>query len=339
MSRLQPQDSLRFAVVVVLSLGCAKASSVGIEPPSSVLSVATDQPQNSCSAYPVGLASWRIPGALRRSPVSSSSSPTAIVLIHGFQLEIGNCNDFARKAESGEVYFKSLLPIVERNFGLANRILVFTYPTFNSFDSAGARLADILNDSATNGGVTKVILLGHSMGGLVARSATFRLRETYRRPSLVSAIVTLGTPHDGIAKVNANFYKVFGHNEGVNSLVNGLRHRHEEEAPIFAFAGELAFPVLNRRICTDVGTTGVLGGFYSGNCVAIGTPNDGLIEVVSALPSFISAGTAHLPTFVNYDHSEMKTGNNGTGNPDDGLLKAVVADIQRFASVLSPSVR
>lgn len=59
----------------------------------------------------------------------------------------------------------------------------------------GASLARILEDDAASG---PLWLVGHSMGGLVARSALHQARESgLRWPSRVQALVTLGAPHDG----------------------------------------------------------------------------------------------------------------------------------------------
>ena len=61
----------------------------------------------------------------------------------------------------------------------------------------GAALASLLEADAAKG---PLWMVGHSMGGLIARSALHQAREAgLRWPSRVRALVTLGAPHDGAA--------------------------------------------------------------------------------------------------------------------------------------------
>jgi pimeloyl-ACP methyl ester carboxylesterase len=64
----------------------------------------------------------------------------------------------------------------------------------------GAALARLLESLTENWAITieQLALLGHSMGGLVARSACHAARRSgYRWPDRVRHLVTLGTPHTG----------------------------------------------------------------------------------------------------------------------------------------------
>lgn len=73
--------------------------------------------------------------------------------------------------------------------------LVFTpaVDPFNSSDHRAAQLIDIVEDIVEETGHEKVILIGHSQGGLDARAVASL------RPDLVAAVVTVATPHLGSA--------------------------------------------------------------------------------------------------------------------------------------------
>lgn len=74
------------------------------------------------------------------------------------------------------------------------------YASGRHIHANGGDLADLLEDLIDRWPrpLRRIVLVGHSMGGLVARSA-FRQGETagHRWPALVSDLVFLGTPHHG----------------------------------------------------------------------------------------------------------------------------------------------
>lgn len=75
--------------------------------------------------------------------------------------------------------------------------LAFNYPSYDGIDSAAAELADALKalDNLAGGSISaarKIVLVCHSMGGLVGRAfISFNEGNRY-----VKKVVTLGTPHD-----------------------------------------------------------------------------------------------------------------------------------------------
>ncbi|MDX1670395.1 MAG: alpha/beta hydrolase, partial [Limnobacter sp.] len=74
------------------------------------------------------------------------------------------------------------------------------YNTGLSVQSNGRRLARLLNKVAEHWPVpvARILLVGHSMGGLVSRIAVESLGETQQLASpLVKEVVCLGTPHTG----------------------------------------------------------------------------------------------------------------------------------------------
>jgi triacylglycerol lipase len=71
-----------------------------------------------------------------------------------------------------------------------------TINAVGSIDDAGERLHAFLRHLAEEYGVTDAVLVGHSMGGLFARAAIRRVRET-GGPIGVRGLVTIGTPWTG----------------------------------------------------------------------------------------------------------------------------------------------
>jgi pimeloyl-ACP methyl ester carboxylesterase len=75
----------------------------------------------------------------------------------------------------------------------------FTYPTFRPIAEAAALLADEIRSFPPD---ARIILVGHSMGGLVARGATHEAGVADR----VIGAITLGTPHEGAAAALPSFW-------------------------------------------------------------------------------------------------------------------------------------
>jgi pimeloyl-ACP methyl ester carboxylesterase len=78
--------------------------------------------------------------------------------------------------------------------------LYLRYNSGRHVSTSGRDLADRLEalTRAWPGPLDEIILLGHSMGGLVARSAVHHAREAgHRWPERLSSLVCLGTPHHG----------------------------------------------------------------------------------------------------------------------------------------------
>ncbi len=119
------------------------------------------------------------------APTLKASVPTnktIVLLVHGLISNSGIWWLFARRlAKSGIVFVHSI------DLG----------PPFQSIDSAALVLNKTLNQLEALK-PTKIVIVGHSMGGLVARSCLL----AKGRP-LVSEIITIGTPHQGSLTANA----------------------------------------------------------------------------------------------------------------------------------------
>lgn len=68
-------------------------------------------------------------------------------------------------------------------------------PVYNDIDAFGRQLAERIEQVLSETGADQVLLIGHSMGGLVSRAAALR----HGQAAHVAGIITLGTPHFGTA--------------------------------------------------------------------------------------------------------------------------------------------
>lgn len=110
--------------------------------------------------------------------------PYPVVLCHGFF----GFDDFA--GVDGLAYFFN----VPERLAEDGEMLVFTpaVDPFNSSDFRSDQLIDYIeNEVLAVTGHEKVILIGHSQGGLDARAVASK------RPDLVASVVTVATPHQG----------------------------------------------------------------------------------------------------------------------------------------------
>jgi triacylglycerol lipase len=80
-----------------------------------------------------------------------------------------------------------------RGRGIGNIFLVNLEPVFGSIDHYAEQLADSIERICKLSGASQTILVGHSMGGLVARAYL----HWYGGRRRVAKIITLGSPHNG----------------------------------------------------------------------------------------------------------------------------------------------
>ena len=114
--------------------------------------------------------------ALRREPESPARGCTVVILVHGYACNAAVFAWLARR-------------LAVRGYAVYT---VTLEPVFARIDDYVAPLARKVNEVAGAGG--RVVLVGHSMGGLVCRAYTRRSGG-----ARVARIVTLGTPHHGSA--------------------------------------------------------------------------------------------------------------------------------------------
>jgi alpha-tubulin suppressor-like RCC1 family protein/pimeloyl-ACP methyl ester carboxylesterase len=205
-----------------------------------------------------------------------------VILIHGWQSDRGSCPMWQSfQADSfGVPVFEALTAA-----GLRGRVNYwrYTYPTFNSIDAAARDLAAELETRFPRR--TDVVIVAHSMGGLVARAAV----ELHGAGDRVHRVITLGTPHRGTplavagAWVNLTPFLSFG-SQGVKDLqpesVNGfLAHLN---ASSLAARRSVYHTIAGDReggACTSKCGLYEAGGRLLG---MMGLPNDGIVPVASA---------------------------------------------------------
>ncbi|RYE94905.1 MAG: alpha/beta fold hydrolase, partial [Oxalobacteraceae bacterium] len=122
--------------------------------------------------------SWRMPRAVAGMRIHPGSAKVPVLLVHGY-----GCN-------SG--YWARLLPLLD-----AERISHATVdlePIGGDIDAYADQVQRAVEQLCAASGQRRVAIVGHSMGGLVAR-AWMRGCGTAR----VARIITLGTPHHGTA--------------------------------------------------------------------------------------------------------------------------------------------
>jgi triacylglycerol lipase len=141
--------------------------------------------------YPLGLVAGRrgtpeqgyavgdLPPARRGLVVGDvEAAGTPILLLHGM-------------VDNGSIFTVLRRSLVRRGFG---HVVAVNYsPLTMDVRVAARRLAETVEDLVASTGYRRVHVIGHSMGGLVARYYVQRLGGDAR----VHTLVTLGTPHSG----------------------------------------------------------------------------------------------------------------------------------------------
>lgn len=115
-----------------------------------------------------------------REPASMITGQRPILFIHGYVCNGG--------------YFTPLLRALSRR-GIGNLHTLNCTPPFGSIDRFAEQVAHRVDAILARSGADQIILVGHSMGGLIARAYVQNLGGA----SKVAKIITLGTPHHGTA--------------------------------------------------------------------------------------------------------------------------------------------
>jgi subtilase family serine protease/pimeloyl-ACP methyl ester carboxylesterase len=264
-------------------------------------------------------------GAYRLEMVSAPGAVASplrdLILVHGYNgvndggpLKCGSAssddvaNEYwgARAGAASLTDWNAFRTLLEQN---GTRVWTYRWPSHESIEAAGNNLREKLL-SATSGVGQNVVLVGHSMGGLVSLQSLVSgsgLRSRVRR------LVTLGTPHDGLLYLAplATCQLIDVSCQEIDATGSGA-------IPPYIAA-------LNaKKRASDDAMTFLLGGYskdtrYAGFCLGVnlGILNDCVVDLASAL------GTATFPRsqvvvptggarqsdpygFADYDHGDIK---------------------------------
>jgi len=289
----------------------------------------------TCSPHEYPRSSWVGGPPLGRDPNSKSPVPgdVGIVLVHGWDRELADCTYFATRSLPGEVYFEELVGGLRSEFSSAHPLWAFTYPSFYPIARSGAELRREIERLITNQQLSGVIIVAHSMGGLVSRLAAQELQKTATTKDRLLGIVTLGTMHLGVPWadpmnpafkiVNSFPYKFFVDSPGLRDLGLGLQSNLIEEVPLLASSGDIRGA-----------NFGMVDNFLKlldeEIYLTIDLRSDGIVPTYSASPTFITRGKAYPP--LQYDHYELHKGDDEAGLFTDPLYQRMFADIRRLAS-------
>ncbi len=185
-----------------------------------------------------------------------------------------------------------------------------TVDTSGSIDLAGEHLARFLTYLHTDKGVNEVDLVGHSMGGLYARSA-IRALATTDSPVKVRSLVTVGTPWQGSYLADfANGTVPLADCAGDQFCENQMRGYVKDVAQVYpsGSAHELGANFLTGPKGWNQFQAGVLDGipvtliggnhFTRQGAPELVWPNDGIVALRSALAVDIRRPGASAPAVL-----------------------------------------
>ncbi|MDX2122000.1 MAG: hypothetical protein SF070_13220 [Gemmatimonadota bacterium] len=274
----------------------------------------------TCTANEYPTSQWEGYPPLGRAPSAKRPAPgdIGIVLVHGWDWDLGDCAHFATVSEPGEVYFKNLIPPLEAAFGTTHPIWAFTYPSFYRVSKSGAELTQSLATLLSTEQLSGVIIVAHSMGGLVARVTAEQLESNPQTKGKLLGIISLATPHRGapIANPANRLFPFLGlGTPGSHDLGNINLLPPVEDVPIYAHSGSIG----PTTPAVDPLLQWLASSYYAL------TASDGVVPVSSASPSFILKGKAYPA--VPYDHSELHAGDDAKGLASDPLYVRIFTDI------------
>lgn len=228
-----------------------------------------------------------------------------IVLIHGWDFKEKNVNpptDKFTKVTNLRGTWDDALEMYSQNLSSVQtsyELYAFTYRTSDYVDNNGRRLIDKLNSVFSPS--DKVILLAHSMGGLVSRAALYHSHNTN---DVIDFVVTLGTPYLGSPFASSSYQGNFGTlgdliafmtgTDGGKDLAytNALGTSYQVPIPAEYING--ATNAYLERLLTESSKDGRVTAFYGEMTVCTNHPGSDAIYVIGC--NFLSSGS---PSFAN----------------------------------------
>lgn len=158
------------------------------------------------------LYSWDMAFAAKPGWRQGQHGSTPLLLVHGFFCNAGVWNPLLRQmgADHRSVFALSL------------------EPTYRQFQAALAALDGAVAQARAWSGQDRVMLLGHSMGGLLVRA------YATRHPDRVAAVICVAAPHHGTALGDLLFGAESGPPPRRCRWVHALNHESGEAIPVTA---------------------------------------------------------------------------------------------------------
>jgi Concanavalin A-like lectin/glucanases superfamily/PGAP1-like protein len=253
---------------------------------------------------------------------SASTSGAHLIFVHGWDPDITNCGDW-RNDFDPEASGEALLQHAQLQPGEFTTWR-FTYPTFRPIVEAADHLATAIRNLPVG---ARVVLVGHSMGGLVGRGALLDPDVAAR----VLGLVTLGTPHAGAPIADPNVWRAIPFDHDLSSAISWWRTRtagardmrpgsdflqslsFSSAVPIYAFTGQIEAGDVQPLSPQCAGRVSVCSGyllahlFYQGGEYA---GDDGVVPLESAKLDDASWQQGYG---TGYDHTEVGRGAHENG--------------------------
>lgn len=162
---------------------------------------ATDNPLAIRSAFhragtPVDIDAESLAAAFAPSRRQAGTPARLLVTAHGLCMHDGHWH---ANAENGHTDYRDGLPVRIAD-ALSCPSVDFHYNTGRHVSDSGREFAAMLETLVANwpGEIEELVILGHSMGGLIARSAVHSgIEAGHDWPARLKKLVFLGTPHHG----------------------------------------------------------------------------------------------------------------------------------------------
>lgn len=230
----------------------------------------------------------------------------------------------------GEAYFQTLDSALRHDLPGAS-VLEFDYESYNHVEDNASGLAYQLTAEFGRNGGKGSVLVGHSMGGLVARRAVQLIETQNINPAdtIVRGVIALASPHLGTPLPRLLLAKafVFGvPSSGGQDLINGVPYRGEK-TPLYIYGGifngnppHLKYNVPSSILCLNDPT--------KTSCdPPQGIGNDGFVPLSSALPIQTQLPSVAQRILVGYDHDAMAL---NRGVDPLGLYGRIFRDVCRL---------
>lgn len=177
----------------------------------------------------------------RRNALTKQGPP--ILCVHGYVCNGG--------------YWSSLRAVLARA-GFARTYTINMDPTFGSIEAFAQQVARRVDDILAQTGESKLILIGHSMGGLVSRCYVQR----HGGADKVSKIITLGSPHNGTVSAFGGPGEDARQMRPNSEWLHGLNAESPVDVPItsiYTFHDNIVFPQDTSVLphATNIGLPGI----------------------------------------------------------------------------------